>query len=82
MLVTHQAPHGLLRIRGRDVGCDPIDELVSSLEPTLCLVGHFHRHEEATIGETNVVSLAPVWRRYYRLDPETLALEPRSTPET
>lgn len=80
VLLLHQAPHGLLRIGGRDPGCRPIDELVSALAPDLVLVGHFHRHAEATVGDSRVVALAPVWEGYYALDPGTPALERRPRP--
>ncbi|WP_101294557.1 metallophosphoesterase family protein [Halegenticoccus soli] len=79
VLLVHEAPHGLLSF-GYDPGCEPVDELLSALEPALCLVGHYHRHAEATIGGIRVVSLAPAWERYYVLDPATLALERYETP--
>lgn len=74
VLLTHEAPHGLLSF-GYDPGSEPIDELLAAVEPALCLVGHYHRHAETAIGETRVVSLAPVWDRYYTLDPASVALE-------
>lgn len=80
VLLVHEAPHGLLEVAGRDVGCEPVDELLEALSPELCLVGHHHRHAEATLGDTRVVSLAPVWEGYYTLDPETLALERHEAP--
>jgi len=58
VLLTQEAPHGLLSF-GYDPGSEPIDELLATLEPSLCLVGHFHRHTEATLGGTRAVSLAP-----------------------
>ncbi|WP_137288979.1 metallophosphoesterase family protein [Natronorubrum halophilum] len=74
VLLTHEAPTGLLSY-GYDPGCEHIDGLLEALSPSLCLVGHHHRHREAEIGGTSVVSLAPAWERYYTLDPKTLALE-------
>jgi Icc-related predicted phosphoesterase len=79
-LLTHEAPHGLISY-GYDPGSDPIDELIEAVEPALCLVGHHHRHAETTVGESRVVSLAPVWESYYVLDPATLALERFETPD-
>ncbi|UPV73268.1 metallophosphoesterase [Halorussus limi] len=79
VLLTHEAPHGLIYY-GYDAGCERIDELLDALEPDLCLVGHHERHAEATYGDTRVVSLAPAWERYYYLDPETLDLSDRATP--
>lgn len=73
VLVTHEAPHGLLSL-GYDPGSEPIDELLAAVDPELCLVGHYHRHAEAEIAGTSVVSLAPAWERYYTLDPESLEL--------
>ena len=81
VLLVHQAPHGLLRVAGRDPGCAAIDDLLSALSPQLCLVGHYHRHAEATIEGVRTVALAPVWERYYALDPDTLALERHRTPD-
>lgn len=74
VFLTHEAPTDLLSY-GYDPGCEHVDELLESVSPELCLVGHHHRHREATIADTRVVSLAPAWERYYTLDPETLALE-------
>ncbi|WP_137283453.1 metallophosphoesterase family protein [Halorussus salinisoli] len=79
VLLTHEAPHGLIYY-GYDAGCERIDELLEALDPDLCLVGHHERHAETTNGDTRVVSLAPAWERYYRLDPETLELSERATP--
>ena len=73
VLVTHEAPHGLLSL-GYDPGSEPIDELLAEVDPELCLVGHYHRHTEAEIEGCKVVSLAPAWERSYTLDPETLEL--------
>ncbi|WP_306052925.1 metallophosphoesterase family protein [Natronococcus wangiae] len=74
VFLTHEAPTGLLSY-GYDPGCEHVDDLLEAVSPELCLVGHHHRHREATIGGTRVVSLAPAWERYYTLDPETLAFE-------
>lgn len=78
VLLTHEAPRGLLSY-GYDPGCEHVDELLAALEPALCLVGHHHRHREARVAGTRVVSLAPVWERYYLLDPADLTLSVRET---
>jgi Icc-related predicted phosphoesterase len=81
VLLTHEPPHGVVRVAGgRDPGVPPVDELVRALSPSLCLVGHTHRHAEAELGGTRVVSLAPVWNSYYTLDPETLDVRRHRTP--
>ncbi|MFC6725051.1 metallophosphoesterase [Halobium palmae] len=82
VFIAHEAPHGVLDADGYDVGCRPVDRILSELEPDLCLVGHHHRHAEGTFGSTRVVVCAPVWESYYALDPETLELERFATPET
>ncbi|MFU8867260.1 metallophosphoesterase family protein [Natronococcus sp.] len=74
VLLTHEAPTELLSY-GYDPGCEHVDELLETLSPELCLVGHHHGHREAEIAGVRTVSLAPAWERYYELDPETLALE-------
>jgi Icc-related predicted phosphoesterase len=74
VLLTHEAPQGLL-FYGYDPGCEYVDHLVAETDPDLCLVGHHHTH---TVGETHgtrVASLAPVWERYYTVDPDDLTLE-------
>jgi Icc-related predicted phosphoesterase len=75
VFLTHEAPHGLLVEENYDVGCTHVDRLLETIDPRLCLVGHHHEHSEGRIGGTRVVSLAPVWESYYRLDPATLQLE-------
>jgi len=80
VLLTHEAPHGVLETDGHDVGCRPVDDLLRSLAPDLCLVGHHHEHAEAPFGSTRVVTLAPAWESYYLLDPERLELSRRTTP--
>ncbi|WP_254545366.1 metallophosphoesterase family protein [Halomarina pelagica] len=79
VLLTHEAPRGLLSY-GYDPGCEHVDRLLEATAPDLCLVGHHHRHREAEIRGARVVSLAPVWERYYVLDPDDLTLEARETP--
>ncbi|QSW99900.1 metallophosphoesterase family protein [Haloterrigena alkaliphila] len=67
VFLTHEAPNDLLSY-GYDPGCEHVDDLLEALSPSLCLVGHHHRHREAEIGDTRVVSLAPAWERYYTLE--------------
>ena len=70
VLLTHEAPTGLL-----SYGYDRVDDLLSALEPALCLVGHHHRRATAEIEGCRVASLAPVWEGYYALDPGEVTLE-------
>nr|WP_226010967.1 metallophosphoesterase [Halomicrobium salinisoli] len=79
VLMTHEAPEGLVYY-GYDAGCEHVTRLVEGLDPDLCLVGHHETHREATVHGVRAVSLAPVWQCYYRLDPETLELTVRETP--
>lgn len=80
VLLTHEAPEGLLYY-GYDPGCEHVNALLREISPELCLVGHHHRHREAEIEGTRVVSLAPAWERSYTLDPDDLALDSRPAPE-
>lgn len=80
VLLTHEAPHGLPVSESYEVGCNHIDELIEAVQPRLCLVGHHHEHAETTYGDTRVVGIAPVWKRYYRLNPTTLELTSSVTP--
>jgi Icc-related predicted phosphoesterase len=80
VFLAHEAPHGLISNADYEVGNRYVDTIIEELSPALCLVGHHHRHAESTIGGTRVVSLAPVWESYYRLDPATLSLVRYETP--
>nr|WP_267879599.1 metallophosphoesterase [Haladaptatus cibarius] len=82
VLMTHEAPHGLPVSEEYEVGCPYIDDLLSVLDPELCLIGHHHQHTETTINGTRVISVAPTWERYYILDPDTLSLTWHETPES
>ncbi len=77
VFLVHEAPHGLLDADGYDPGCVHVDDVLRTVEPDLCLVGHHHEHAESTFGPTRVVALTPVWEGYYLLDPETLELDRR-----
>lgn len=81
VFITHEAPEGLLSY-GYDPGCEHVNALLKALSPELCLVGHHHRHREAEIEGTRVVSLAPAWERVYTLDPDDLSLDARPMPGT
>lgn len=80
VLLVHEAPKGLLSY-GYDPGCEHVDELLDAVDPDLCLVGHHHEHAEATLRGTRVISLAPVWERYYTLDPADLTLDAYDRPD-
>jgi len=80
VFVAHEAPHGLIDDADYEVGNQYVDAIVEELSPALCLIGHHHRHAESTFGETRVISLAPVWESYYRLDPDSLSLSRFETP--
>ncbi len=82
VLMTHEAPHGLPVSEEYDVGCSHIDDLISALDPDLCLVGHHHQHAETTMGATRVVSLAPTWKKYYILDPDSVSLTWTDSPNS
>ncbi|MDQ2051205.1 metallophosphoesterase [Natronolimnohabitans sp. A-GB9] len=73
VFLTHEAPTGLLSY-GYDPGCEHVTDLLETLSPSLCLVGHHHRHREADIADTHVVSLAPAWERYYTLESDAGSL--------
>lgn len=79
VLMTHEAPTGLLSY-SYDPGCKHVDDLIATVDPELCLVGHHHTHHETTVGDTRVVSVAAAWKCYYTLDPDALTLEARETP--
>ena len=74
VFLTHEAPEGLIYY-GYDAGCEYVTDLVSVLNPDLCLVGHHHVHREGEVAGVRTVALAPVWEGYYTMDPETLELE-------
>ena len=79
VFLTHEAPRGLLSY-GYDPGCAHVNDLLEAVSPELCLVGHHHRHREAEIAGTRVVSLAPAWDRYYTLEVDELTLTSHDLP--
>ncbi|WP_435097893.1 metallophosphoesterase family protein [Halarchaeum sp. P4] len=81
VFLAHEAPHGTPVEEDYDVGCQYVDEILRELEPDLCLVGHHHEHTESTFGDTRVVTVDPVWKSHYTLDPATLELERHETPD-
>jgi Icc-related predicted phosphoesterase len=80
VFIAHEAPHGLPVTEEYDVGCTYIDDILTALEPDLCIVGHHHEHAESKFGPTHVVSLAPAWESYYELDPDSLSITRHETP--
>jgi Icc-related predicted phosphoesterase len=80
VFLAHEAPHGLIDDADYEVGNGYVDVILDELSPALCLIGHHHRHAESSFGSTRVVSLAPIWESYYRLDPESLSLTRFETP--
>lgn len=81
VFLAHEAPHGTPVQEEYAVGCEYIDEVLTAVEPDLCLVGHHHQHTESTFGDTRVVTLAPVEHSYYSLDSKTLELTRYETPD-
>ena len=81
VLLSHEAPNGLLQYEHYDPGCDQVDDILDALDPDLCLVGHHHEHLEMTYRETRVVGLDAAWRSYYELDTTDLSLERSETPD-
>lgn len=79
VLLSHEPPKGIIS-RGYDPGREQVGQLIDALSPALCLVGHHHQHVEGTVGDTQVVSLAPAWESFYLLDPETMELTRHTTP--
>lgn len=73
VFLTHEAPEDLIYY-GYDAGCEYVTDLLSVLDPDLCLVGHHHVHREGEVADVRTVALAPVWEGYYTMDPETLEL--------
>lgn len=80
VFLAHEAPHGTDVAEDYSVGCTHIDDILRTLEPDLCIVGHHHQHEESTFGPTRVVTIAPTWDSYYLLDPASLEMTRYETP--
>lgn len=62
-------------------GCRSIEKLLATIRPSLCLVGGLGHHAETHLGDTKIVSLAPIDEQFYTLDPETLSLTRHEPPE-
>jgi len=76
VFLTHEPPQGFM-----GQGSAHVDEVLRTVRPDLCLVGHHHRHAEGRFEDTRLVGVEPVWESYYEMDPETLELERHDTPE-
>ena len=76
VFLTHESPQGFM---GR--GSAHVDDILRTLRPDLCLVGHHHRHAEGRFEDTRLVGLEPAWESYYTMDPETLELDRHETPD-
>lgn len=62
-------------------GCQEVNEILAAIRPSVCLVGGVASHAREQVGETTLVSLAPVWEHYYTLDTETLTIARHEPPD-
>jgi len=79
VFLAHEAPTDLISY-GADAGIDHVTRLIETLDPDLCLTGHHHTHAEGEVAGVRTVSLAPVWKCYYTLDPADLTLSVHDAP--
>lgn len=83
VFLTHEPPVGVFEHEAipDEEGCRKVNEVLSAVRPSLCLVGKPRVHARAEVGATTLVSLAPAWNHYYTLDTEKMTLARHETPE-
>lgn len=84
VFLTHEPPAGVFDSDppGRAIeGCRKVNEILAATRPSVCLVGGIGRHAEEQVGDTTLVSLAPVWQHYYTLDAEKLTVARHEPPD-
>lgn len=62
ILLTHEAPDGVVIREGADLGRPEIGDLIRTTAPRYAFFGHHHWHFEGRIGQTTVVGLADIAR--------------------
>jgi len=60
ILLTHEAPDGVVLKGGLDLGRPEIGELIRRTAPRFAFLGHHHWHTIAKMGSTTVVGLARI----------------------
>lgn len=60
ILLTHEAPDGVVSRDGVDIGRPEIGALIRKTAPRYAFFGHHHWHTKAEIGKTTVVGLARI----------------------
>ncbi|MFN8372849.1 MAG: metallophosphoesterase family protein [Anaerolineae bacterium] len=64
ILVTHQPPTGVLRIRA--LGSSAVREFIENTQPILCFCGHVHQARGIeNIGSTQVINPGPLYHGHY-----------------
>lgn len=82
VFLTHEPPAGVFDPDLTDAeGCRKVNEVLGATRPSICLVGGIGHHARESVGDTTLVSLAPVWQQYYTLDPGKLTLTRHEPPD-
>ena len=84
VFLTFEPPEGVFDPNlgeGGVAGCRKINEILGAIRPSICLVGGIGSHAREEVGDTTLVSLAPVWKHYYTLDTEKLTLARHEPPD-
>jgi len=75
ILVTHEAPVGVVFKNGKDYGCELISDIMLSVKPKYLICGHNHIKAIKRIGDTIVISMPYGFKEYGVLDYETGKIE-------
>lgn len=84
VFLTHEPPVGVFDPdlgEEKVEGCRKVNEILAATRPSVCLVGGIGSHAREEVGDTTLVSLAPVWNHYYTLDTEKLTLARHEPPD-
>jgi len=79
ILLTHEAPVGLIKKDGKDCGCEIINELMEAVNPKYLICGHNHIKAVKDLNGTRVISMPYAWEEYAVLDFASGNIEWRKT---
>ncbi|MFH1317298.1 MAG: metallophosphoesterase [Candidatus Woesearchaeota archaeon] len=75
ILLSHEAPLGVVQKNGADVGKEHITRLIEELKPRLAIFGHHHNFYESRVGQTEIIGMGYPHHGYAILDTESYSLD-------
>ncbi len=75
LFLAHEAPHGLIRRRGYDVGVRHITNILKTIKPRYLFSGHHHEFAYRRIEKSECYSLGPAFKEYLIYDSKSDAIK-------